>query len=250
MPVAIVLIVGFFKPTFALKKRKKIESWLHQKKKTHKEKRYDMAWWKRMFYPLYVLYLWLSRMSSKFIKSEHWATGAYYGISLFVTGIILVFLFAIISAAVLGTLIILGTILAFVVGFAILKELLGFEGGSSSSFSSGFKSVSKSPFFGKGGKQAYLREDMGGNEYIEDDQGNRIYKRNDFGGNENLVENDGTRWRKGKDLSVTEFVTDDKGNKWHKTKDLSGDERWKNYDSGESARVTKGVHGDKKFIKE
>ncbi len=247
--IALIAIVGIFKPAIALKQRKKMENWLEKKKKYHKDNKTNIRWWKKSFYPFFVFYLWLSRISTKFIKKEHWAAALFYGLGWFLFGIILIFLFAIASALVIGALIIAGTILFMFILWNLFKDFISNDM-NSSGFSSGYNKATSSPFFSKDAKTSTIGKNLSGEEIISDNEGGETRKTKDMAGNDYLVNEGGEKWRKGKDFSGTEFYTDDKGTKWYKTKDMTGTEYWEDYKSGEKIRVGKNYSGDKKYIKE
>lgn len=253
IPVLIVLIMGFLKPAFAMKLRPKMESWLNKKKEVHKQNKETYSWWKKSFYPIYLTFDWLSKTINKFVKSEHWATGLYYGLSLLLAGFILILFFAIIYIAIVLVVTVILVTIMLVFTWEIIKSLNNGHSTSSgfgSAFSSTYKKLAGNPFMRNNSRQSYVKNDFVGDEYIEDDQGNRTYAREDFAGNEYLVENNGTKWRKGEDMNGMEFFTDDDGTKWYKTKDLTGIEYWKDYNSGRSVRVTEDYFGDKKFVED
>lgn len=74
------------------------------------------------------------------------------------------------------------------------------------------------------GNRKYVREDWLGNKYEEDEKGNRIYIRKDWLGNTYKVDENGNRQYLKKDWLGNEYWEDEKGNRTYERKDYLGND--------------------------
>jgi hypothetical protein len=86
------------------------------------------------------------------------------------------------------------------------------------------------------GERKYQREDIWGNKYWEDDQGNRTYEREDVWGNKYYEDGDGKRINEREDVWGNRYREDEDGNREHYRDDIAGNKYREDVDGKKTYR--------------